>query len=304
MRKGWIVIFVICAFLAGCDPLTTLADHNFVNVLWTRTTEACTENLRFRDDGTCSYTCACGEPVNDDDLCEGYRYDYKTNTVYLDFSETTDETVTQFTIKSCDGKTLVLDFGGEERVFKNAAVKVWTDTLTYGGQTYRYLQFPGDIFYYDLRESVDYEEDTVLPIPHETWDLVYRDGDLFVREDQWEKAVADYADDDNYTWSVRIEDPETEEPTDCPVTVTPAALADIYGMEDKKGDTTLLFEDIALFGSLVKTHRDGLIAASTSLAYYDGIWYWRSETIDDTAEGWPEYVVPLPASITDQLSQK
>jgi hypothetical protein len=75
----------------------------------------------------------------------------------------------------------------------------------------------------------------------------------------------------------------------------------IYTMEDKKGDTTLSFEDIELFGMLTKTHKDGLIAASTSLANRDGIWYWRSETIDETAEGWPEFVVALPESITDQL---
>ena len=178
------------------------------------------------------------------------------------------------------------------------------DTLDYGGKTYCYLQFPGNIFNYDLRESVDYEEDTVLPIPHECWDLVYRDGDLYVLESQWQAAVADYADDANYTWSVRIEDPETEETYSIPVTVTADDLSDIYTMEDRKGDTTLLFDDIELFGTLVKTHQDGLIAASTGLACRDGSWYWRSETIDDTVEGWPEYVVQLPNSITAQLSRK
>ena len=150
----------------------------------------------------------------------------------------------------------------------------------------------------------DYEEDTVLPIPHECWDLVYRDGDLYVLESQWQAAVADYADDANYTWSVRIEDPETEETYSIPVTVTADDLSDIYTMEDRKGDTTLLFDDIELFGTLVKTHQDGLIAASTGLACRDGSWYWRSETIDDTVEGWPEYVVQLPNSITAQLSRK
>ena len=35
----------------------------------------------------------------------------------------------------------------------------------------------------------------------------------------------------------------------------------------------------------------------------EGLWNLagRSETIDETAEGWPEYVVALPESITDQL---
>jgi len=175
------------------------------------------------------------------------------------------------------------------------------DELRYGGETYRYLQFPGDIFYYDLRGSIEYEEDTVLPIPHDRWDLVYRDGDLFVRASQWEAAVADYGDDANYTWSVRIEDPETEEVHSAPITVSAEDLSYVYDMESKKGETTLLFEDIRLFGSLVKTHKDGLIAATTGLAYHEGIWYWRSETIDDSVEGWPEYVVRLPDGIAAQF---
>ena len=73
-------------------------------------------------------------------------------------------------------------------------------------------------------------------------------------------------------------------------------------MEDMKKETTLFFEDIELFGTLVKTHKDGLIAARTSLAFHDGSWYWRSETIDDSVEGWPEYVVKLPDSLAEQIA--
>ena len=302
MRKVFAALLIFSVLLVGCETPTQLAEYKFVNVEWTRTTDVCTETLRFREDGTCSYYCACGEPVNDDDLCEGYRYDYKTNTIHLDFMGTTEETVTEITIKSCDGETLVLDFGGEERVFEKAQEdEAWADTLNFNGKTYRYLQFPGDIFNYDLRESVNYEEDTVLPIPHETWDLVYREGDLFVEESQWDAAVADYADDANYTWSIWMEASETEEGEVKPVTVTDEDLTYIYTMEDRKGDTTLFFDDIQQFGMLTKTHKDGLIAASTSLARYEGVWYWRSETIDETAEGWPEYVVKLPDSITAQI---
>ena len=249
MRKYIALLLIFCLLLVGCERPTPLAEYKFVNVEWTRTTDVCTETLRFRDNGDCSYYCACGEPVNDDDLCEGYRYDYKTNTIHLDFVETTEETVTEITIKSCDGETLVLDFGGEERIFEKAKEdEAWVDTLNHDGKTYRYLQFPGDIFNYDLAQSVNYEEDTVLPI-----------------------------------------------------TVTDEDRSYIYTMEDRKGDTTLFFDDIQRFGMLTKTHKDGLIAASTSLAFREGTWYWRSETIDETTEGWPEYVVALPAGITAQI---
>ena len=312
MGKRIALLLCVCIFLVGCtggqEEKVDLSAYNFVGVEWTRSTEYCTETLYLRDNGDISYYCACGEPVNDDDLCEGYRYDPETKTVYLDFVETVQGTVTQFVVKSCDGQTLVLDFAGEERVFQKEEnqedelpEREWLDEMKHEGKTYRYLQFPGDIFYYDLRESVNYEEDMVLPIPHETWDLVYREGDLFVVDTQWDAAVADYAEDANYTWSIWIDMPGTESGTDFPITVTEDDLAYLYSMEDRKGDTSYFFKDIEVFGMLTKTHQDGLIAGSTSLARCDGVWYWRSETIDERVEGWPEFMVRLPDSITAQL---
>lgn len=305
MRKYIALLIFVCIIFSGCtgQKAVDLSQYEFVNVEWSRSTESCVETLYMRDNGDISYYCACGEPVNDDDLCEGYRYDPETKTVHLEFIETSDGTVTKFTVKSCDGETLVLDFGGEERTFQKAQEEdeAWSDTLEYDGKTYRYLQFPGDIFNYDLRESVNYEEDMKLPIPHEQWDLVYREGDLFVLDSQWEAAVADYADDANYTWSIWMDLPGTESGTDFPITVRAEELAYIYDMENRKGDTTLNFDDIEIFGMLVKTHKDGLIGGSTSLANRGGIWYWRSETIDASVEGWPEFVVQLPETITAQL---
>jgi len=309
MKKS--LFWVLCGallILAGCAHQTQescdLSSLAFVNIQWERQTEACTEMLCFRDDGDCSYYCVCGNPVNDDDLCEGYRYDPESKTIYLEFCETTADTVTEITVEHCDGQTLVLDFDGEKRTFQKAEEEgeFPLDELTFDGETYRYLQFPGDIFYYDLRESVDYEEDTVLPIPHERWKLVYHEGDLFVEQSQWEMAVADYGNDENYTWTVLVEDPETEEPATVPLTVSGGDISFVYGMEDMKKETTLFFEDIELFGTLVKTHKDGLIDARTSLAFHDGSWYWRSETIDDSVEGWPEYVVKLPDSLAEQIA--
>ena len=91
---------------------------SFEDMTWTRESETCTETIRFRSDGSCSYSCACGDPVNDADLCEGYRYDQESKTIVLEFVETTEETVTQITVQSCDGKTLVLDFAGDVRTFR------------------------------------------------------------------------------------------------------------------------------------------------------------------------------------------
>ena len=91
---------------------------NFQDLTWVRETSSCTETIRFYSDGSCSYFCSCGNPVNDDDLCEGYRYDPENQTILLLFEVTTPETVTQITVQSCDGKTLVLDFAGDVRTFR------------------------------------------------------------------------------------------------------------------------------------------------------------------------------------------
>ena len=305
MKKLLLLTLALCLVLAGCKTEqpeeVALSSLAFVNVRWVRVTENCTETIYFQDNGNCGYYCGCGDPVNNDDLCEGYRYDAETQTIYLLFPEEYENTVTKIHVESCDENTLVLDFAGDIRTFERDGASAPTDTLQYEGETYKYLQFPGNIFYYGLWGSVECEEDETVPVPHDRWKLVYREGDLFVAQSQWDAAVADYGNDENYTWSVLIYDPETDEPYTVPITVKSEDLAFLYGMEDMKKDTTLFFDDIQLFGSLVKLHEDGLISARVTLAYAEGTWYWRSETIDDSVEGWPEYVVKLPDNMTRQI---
>ncbi len=135
-----LLCIVLCLALVGCkssqpevtEPLATTAPVEtteetvapvflaFEDIRWTRESENCIETICFLGNGGFRYSCACGDPVNDADLCEGYRYEEERKTIYLDFEETTEQTVTQITVKSCDGKTLVLDFNGELRTFQLA----------------------------------------------------------------------------------------------------------------------------------------------------------------------------------------
>ena len=107
---------------ADTEPSETAAPvfESFEDLAWTRETETCTEDIRFLADGGFRYSCSCGNPVNDADLCEGYTYDEESKVISLVFEETTEETVTQITVQSCDGKTLVLDFAGDVRTFNLA----------------------------------------------------------------------------------------------------------------------------------------------------------------------------------------
>lgn len=122
----WALCVAVCLALAGCrngQPKETkpaAQRGGFEDMTWTRDSGTCIETLRFRSDGSCSYFCACGNPVNDDDLCEGYRYDAASKRIFLEFMETTEETVTEIRVESFDGATLVLDFDGDLRTFQLA----------------------------------------------------------------------------------------------------------------------------------------------------------------------------------------
>ncbi len=119
-------ILSVCVFLfVACDANKNTegsgvdySKYSFVNVLWTRESEHDTETIYFAGDGSFRYSCACGNPVNDSDLCEGYIYDDFTKTIILDCIEITDEMVTVIKIVKCDENSLHLDFDGEIRIFE------------------------------------------------------------------------------------------------------------------------------------------------------------------------------------------
>ena len=84
---------------------------------WTRDSGHDEETIRFNEDGSFSYSCACGNPVNDADLCENYTYDEKTKEITLDCFETTEDTITTIKVISVSETNLELDFNGEIRKF-------------------------------------------------------------------------------------------------------------------------------------------------------------------------------------------
>lgn len=161
-----------------------------------------------------------------------------------------------------------------------------------------------DIFAYHFNRSDDsvYMEDTVHPVSHEKWDVVYFDGDVFVLDREVEEAKDYYADDSNYAWYFVLDKEETEQ--EFLISVSEEELEYLYAMDDMEKRTTLLFDDIEKMGSLKKTSRDGFISAVIGLAYYDGAWYWRTERIDETKDGDPEYIINLPDSLNQKLLEK
>lgn len=189
-------------------------------------------------------------------------------------------------------------------IVQNKKTEEWTDTVSYQGQTYVCLPYNMDIFayYFNGGDAYVYQQDIVHPVPHETWDVVCLDGDVFVLEQEAEAAAQYYADDGNYDWYFVLDGEETEQVF--PISVSETERDYVYDMDDMEKRETLLFDDIEKMGSLKKTSKDGFVSAVIGLAYYDGAWYWRTERIDVNQEGDPEYIIALPESLNQKLLEE
>ena len=183
-------------------------------------------------------------------------------------------------------------------------------TVRYEGKEYVALEFPANIFYYDYNgNSHDNfsEVDGRYPIDSPKWDMIWNGGDLYCIKSSADEAKAYYADDKNYVWYVLIDsDEEDNEINSCPITVDAAELEVIYNIESRDRDLAAFFDQFEKHGSVFKISKDGVVRGTISVVKYNGIWYWKSEVIDESQEldgTWPEYIQPLPASLSEKIAE-
>ena len=122
MKKIVITILVYSLMLfclTGCDDANEkdFSEYLFTDVIWTRDSENDIETIFFKSDGSFSYSCSCGNPVNDSDLCESYVYNDDTKEIRLNCFDITEETITSIKIVEMSEDVLELDFKGEIRRF-------------------------------------------------------------------------------------------------------------------------------------------------------------------------------------------
>ena len=128
MKKSILVLGLGVLLLTGCAEKTdkpkeeTNKNTNavFTDIRWERDAENDIETIRFSSDGSFAYSCSCGNPVNDADLCENYTYNDKTKKITLDCFEETEETVTTIKVVKSTETTLELDFNGDIRKFEKS----------------------------------------------------------------------------------------------------------------------------------------------------------------------------------------
>lgn len=120
---------MLCVAFTGCgkdESKETEKDkvdyskYSFAGVRWSREAEHDVETIRFNTDGSFSYSCACGNPVNDADMCEQYTYNDETKEIKLICFETTEDTITTIKIVENTENLLKLDFNGEIRTFEKS----------------------------------------------------------------------------------------------------------------------------------------------------------------------------------------
>lgn len=184
------------------------------------------------------------------------------------------------------------------------------DTVKYEGKQYVSIEYPANVFYYDYNGNShdNFEEvDGIYPIDSPNWDMIWNGGDLYCIKKHIEDANSYYADDSNYVWYVLIDsDDYDNEINSYPIEVTAEEAEAVYSVDDQEKDLAVFFEEFEKLGSIFKISEDGIVRGTISIGKYDGHWYWRSETIDDSREEdgtWPEYIQALPKSLDGKIKE-
>lgn len=173
------------------------------------------------------------------------------------------------------------------------------DEIKYNGKIYTYLECKGDIFtyFFNNRNNDYYDPEIIYPVKHKKYDVIYFDGDLFVSKNNSRKAIKYYKDDDNYNWYFVL-DTEDEE-IEKKIEISREELKYLNNIEDIKKEFSIPFKKIEKMGSLKKLSKDKFIVGRTSLAYYNGFWYWKTEIMDDNDY---EYIIKLPESLNKKIN--
>ena len=91
MKKIIIVMSLIILCLTGCskkeEKYIDYSNYLFTDINWIRDNGDDIETIRFNSNRSFSYSCSCGNSVNDADLCENYTYDEDKKEIKLDCFE-------------------------------------------------------------------------------------------------------------------------------------------------------------------------------------------------------------------------
>ena len=170
------------------------------------------------------------------------------------------------------------------------------EILKYNNDEYFLIQYENSVFNYGYNGNEYIEEDTIYPVNDA---ILYMSGDLYYIEKGHKEYEESLKLDDNFNWFVSV-----DEEKEIPLVLTESEIAFFDNVEDQERDLSIYVDEIEKFATLSKVSKDGMIRATTELAYYQGKWYWRSEIINEEREKdgtWPEYVYEIPQSLGNKI---
>ena len=175
------------------------------------------------------------------------------------------------------------------------------DNIKYEGKKYTLLKYNNSIFtyYHTNYQNNYYEEDMIHKVPHDKWDIIYFNGDLYILNKQVKEANKYYADDQNYDWYVDFdyEDEIIREK----IKLTKNEISNLYNLESANRDKTIIFDDIEMFADILKISKDKMVQALIVVAKVDNDWYYKTEIMTDEDR---EYVVKITDSINQKIKEK
>ncbi len=147
-----LLILIILAALKYQDNKKyndSLSDAIIKNT-WSRAGEGDTEFIYFGENGEFSYYCACGNPVDNYDLCDSYKYDKESDTIKLNCSLSTIKD--KIKIIENDEYHLVLEIAGEKRTFESEKSYLLENPLEFAG-----LKFESENITLEFKEDGIFE---------------------------------------------------------------------------------------------------------------------------------------------------
>lgn len=174
-----------------------------------------------------------------------------------------------------------------------------SDGIKYDNKTYILLEYNMDVFTYlfDNPNHESFEVESIKPIMHPKWDLIYNCEDIYVVKHQSRKAISYYGNDENYEWYFTYE--MNDELYQNELDLTKEELDYLYKIEDVEEYHLITFEEIDVFGDVEKVSQDRFVRGVLNLVLHEGDWYYKTEIMNDDNQ---EYIIPLLPSLNKKIN--
>lgn len=185
-------------------------------------------------------------------------------------------------------------------------------------EEYVELELPNEMFYHDLNygeefdkvckliEQPDNDEELLdyYELGAEKSTFFLYDDTLYCRKQDKELLEEYYQTKTNYDWFIEFETDDNT--TRYPIDITEDEKEALYSMEEKEREDTLFLNDVEIMATLLQVSKDNIVCGKINLLYYNNIWYWQTEIINEDEmknDYYVEYVHALPDTVIYKINE-